>query len=168
MEGLALVGTRLLEWHEAYPFVHGYPVGRVMFTAAVALLPLTTLWRADATLTGNVMRTMAIPSTASRHALAASREVLGAAHISTLSSMYNLAQILEERGMHDEATALYEEELAGCAATHGEASPVTIQSACHLVNVLQALGQTAKADEYASMYLEEKGAPPEPEGAPSE
>ena len=77
MEGLALVGTRRLEWHEAYPFVHGYPVGRVMFTAAVALLPLTTLWRADATLTGNVMRTMAIPSTASRHALAASRELGG-------------------------------------------------------------------------------------------
>ena len=69
------------------------------------------------------------------------RETLGDRHPSTLTSIYNLADLLENQGKITEAIPLFTEELEGCVSLHGMAHERTRGSAQHLVELLENAGQ---------------------------
>ena len=70
-----------------------------------------------------------------QEALHASRKTLGSLHPLTLSSVYNLAQLLDEMGNLEGAVRLYSEELEGCVAQYGpepQAVPALSDRVCAL------------------------------------
>merc|ERR1712054_715116 len=74
------------------------------------------------------------------------REKLGDKHPSTLTSINNLAGLLEERGRLDEAEPLYQEALAGRREKLGDKHPDTLLSINNLAALLKAQGRLDEAE----------------------
>ena len=87
-----------------------------------------------------------------REALAGKRETLGDRHPSTLTSIYNLADLLEGVGKVAEAVPLFREELEGCAARYGDAHKETTGSAKRLVGLLRREGRAAEAADLEARF----------------
>ena len=85
-------------------------------------------------------------------ALAGKRAALGEAHPSTLSSVYNLADLLRQLGDADAAIPLLREELAGCRATLGDDHEDTRYSVRNLVGLLQEQGAAQEAAQLQDSF----------------
>ena len=80
------------------------------------------------------------------------RETLGDRHPSTLTSIYNLADLLENQGKITEAIPLFTEELEGCVSLHGMAHEETRGSANHLIKLLRDADQRDEAKALATKH----------------
>ena len=86
-----------------------------------------------------------------RRALGGREKVLGKEHPDTLTSVSNLALILEYQGMHEEAEAMNRRALNGYEKVLGRKHPHTLTSVNNLVLVLQAQGKYEEAEVMTSV-----------------
>ncbi|CAE6967791.1 klc-2, partial [Symbiodinium sp. CCMP2456] len=76
-----------------------------------------------------------------------SRVRLGDSHPDTMSSMYNLANLLKTMGQLEEAEQLFREELELCRSVHGAQHKETVSSTRSLAKFLKELGRETEAAE---------------------
>jgi tetratricopeptide (TPR) repeat protein len=76
-----------------------------------------------------------------RRALAGSEKVLRVDHPDTLTSVYNLAYLLDTKGDFQQALALYEHAVAGYDRALGVHHPTTVDCREHLSSMLRKIGR---------------------------
>ncbi|KAF2818319.1 TPR-like protein [Ophiobolus disseminans] len=81
-----------------------------------------------------------------RQALPSWREVLGPEHPDTLTSMRNLAEVLDRQGKYEEAEAISRQTLARREKVLGPAHPDTLTSMNNLAQVLKSQGKYKEAE----------------------
>ena len=74
------------------------------------------------------------------------RRTLGDSHHSTLSSINNLAGLLQAQGKLGEAEPLCREALDGCRRTLGDSHPDTLTSIHNLASLLHSQGKLSEAE----------------------
>jgi tetratricopeptide (TPR) repeat protein len=89
-----------------------------------------------------------------RRALEASERALGPEHPSTLSSVHNLAFLLDRTGDYAGAEPLYRRALAGSERVLGPEHPLTLTSVNNLAGLLQSTGDYAGAARLYRRALE--------------
>eukprot|EP00808_Paulinella_micropora_P019145 g78358.t1 len=93
-------------------------------------------------------------------ALQGREKTLGAEHPETLTSVYNLAELLEKQSKLAEAEALYRRELQGCEKTLGAEHLSTLAPVMNLVRFLEQQGKVAEAEALKRRvvrFLEQQG-----------
>jgi tetratricopeptide (TPR) repeat protein len=90
--------------------------------------------------------------TSHRKALSLRKDVLGPEHPDTLTSMSNLALVLDRQGKYEEAEAMNRQTLAGYEKVLGPEHPHTLTSMSNLASVL---GRQGKYEEAEAMHRQE-------------
>jgi len=76
-----------------------------------------------------------------REALEGYRRTLGDTHADTLTSINNLASLLQDQGKLSEAEPLMREAVSGAKKTLGDAHPTTVIIQKNLDELLQKMGK---------------------------
>ena len=85
-------------------------------------------------------------ATLNRRTLDQKKKTLGGRHLSTLTSINNLALVLESQGKYDEAEAILRQMLASTESILGKEHPDTLTSMNNLAGVLQSQGKYDEAE----------------------
>jgi tetratricopeptide (TPR) repeat protein len=88
-------------------------------------------------------------ATMHRQVLTLRTKVLGAEHPDTLTSMNNLALVLDSQGNYDEAVAMHRQAFGGYQKVLGAEHPDTLAS---INNLAHALDRQGNYDEAAAMH----------------
>lgn len=88
-----------------------------------------------------------------REALGLYEKVLGREHPDTLTSMNNLALVLDSQGKYEEAEQMHRETLGLCEKVLGREHPSTLSSMNNLANVLDRQGKYEEAEQMRPVRL---------------
>ncbi|KAL6406226.1 Kinesin light chain [Ilyonectria robusta] len=91
-----------------------------------------------------------------RRALNAREKVFGREHPSTLTSISNLALVLQHQGKYEEAEQMNRRDLDGCEKVLGREHPDTLTSVNNLAGVLQDQGKHEEAEQINRRALDAK------------